>query len=199
MNCATKLITSKMHTILCMGVFFLSPYCWAENLFHEMAYRSLIADRRAYQLNDSLTIIVLENANAQANADLTSNKDMHTDLAANYNNNPYSLSLALNGKGAMTGKTGRNGSIKATITGRITKLLADNRYEIYGQQIIRINGEQQTLIVQGIVRAEDISAENTVLSSRLANAEIHYLGKGIIANAQRFNPVFNILSFIGLL
>ena len=61
-----------------------------------------------------------------------------------------------------------------------------------------INGEQQRILLSGIVRPEDISPQNTILSTRLADAHITYTGNGSVSNAQDHNYIYKILSFVGL-
>lgn len=170
----------------------------AINLFDETIYRPLIADRKAYLPGDLLTVIVIEASNAQSSADLASGKEIETTLGASYNRNRYEASMELSGKGKATAKTGRNGKIKAALTVRIKEIQSGGSYLIEGHQLIQINGEQQTILLKGVVRPEDITAQNTILSTRLADAQISYTGNGSVANAQRHNAIYQVLSFIGL-
>lgn len=168
------------------------------SLFDENVYRPLIADRIAYLPGDLLTVIVIENSNAQSSADLASNKEIKTALEASYNQKRHEVNLGLNGKGHAAGKTGRNGKIKAALSVRIKTIQAGGNYLVEGNQLIQINGEQQTILLSGIVRPEDISPQNTVLSTRLADAQITYTGDGSVSNAQNHNYIYKILSFVGL-
>lgn len=182
--------------LLCL--LLLSSSAWSVNLFDEMMYRPFIADKKAYLPGDVLTVIVLETANAQTSADLSSGKDIKTALEASYNDDKYDVSFGLKGKGHATAKTARNGKIKASITVRIKELLPNNSYRIEGHQLIQINGEQQTILLCGIVRQEDISTQNTVLSTRLGDAQITYTGDGSVSNSQKHNYIYKLLSMVGL-
>ncbi len=175
-----------------------APLASAVSLFDETVYRPLIADRKAYLPGDLLTVIVMEASDAQSGADLASGKEIKTALEASYNKQKQDLSLELTGKGSSRAKTGRNGKIKAALTVRVKDVQPGGAYLIEGHQLIRINGEQQRILIKGVVRAEDISAQNTVLSTRLANAQITYTGDGSVSNAQRHNYIYHLLSFIGL-
>ncbi|MDI9817561.1 MULTISPECIES: flagellar basal body L-ring protein FlgH [unclassified Legionella] len=170
----------------------------AISLFDETIYRPLIADRVAYLPGDLLTVIVLETSNAQSSADLASGKEIKTALEVGYNRDKHQVSLGLNGKGRTAAKTGRNGKIKAALTVRIKDCLPNGSYQVEGHQLIRINGEQQTILLSGIVRPEDISPQNTVLSTRLADAQITYTGDGSVSDSQRYNYLYKMLSFMGL-
>jgi flagellar L-ring protein precursor FlgH len=174
------------------------PAAWAINLFNEQVYRPLIAYRVALLPGDLLTVIVLETSNAQSSADLASSKEIKAALEAGYNRDNHEVEFGLKGKGRAAAKTGRNGKIKASLTVRIKDTLPNQSYLVEGIQLITINGEQQRIILRGIVRPEDISPQNTVLSTRLADAEITYSGKGSVSNAQDHNYIYKILSFVGL-
>lgn len=177
---------------------FIVHNTFAVNLFNDTMYRAWIADRRAYLPGDVLTVIVMETSNAQTGADLASGKAIKTALEANYNRDKYEVGLGLRGHGKTEAKTGRHGKIKAALTVRIKEAFPNRTYAIEGYQRITINGEQQRICLNGIVREDDISAQNTVLSTRLADAHITYAGNGSVSDAQRHNFAYKFLSFMGL-
>jgi len=187
----------RLSVILFIAVA-LTPLAFGVNLFNDSIYRPLIADRRAYLPGDVLTVIVLETSNAQTSADLSSGKEIKTALQASYNKNQYEVGLGLRGDGRTGAKTERNGKIKAALTVRINTIYPNSSYLVEGHQVIKINGEQQTILLTGVVRQEDISAQNTILSTRLADANITYSGDGSVSNSQRNNYVYKFLSFMGL-
>lgn len=171
---------------------------FAVNLFSEFQYRPITGDRRAAFPGDLLTVLVLETSKAESSADLASSKDISTSLSASYNNTSHDVSFGLGGKGKAAARTGRNGNIKAALTVRVSSLTPDGNYIIDGTQSIIINAEEQLIHLTGIVRKEDISPQNTVLSTRIANAKITYSGDGSVSNAQKHNYIYKALSFIGL-
>lgn len=187
-----------MKKLLLICLCILSPLLFAVTLFNDTSYRPFIADKKAYLPGDLLTVIVLETSNAQTSADLASSKDIKTALQASYNKRPEEVSFGLRGDGRAAAKTERNGKIKASITVRVKEALPNNSYCVEGQQRIQINGELQTILLRGIVRQEDISTQNTVLSTRLGNAEITYTGDGSVSNAQKHNYIYKALYFLGL-
>ncbi|MCL9682627.1 flagellar basal body L-ring protein FlgH [Legionella maioricensis] len=188
-----RLITILLFSLMC-GI----QQSWAINLFDEELYRPLIADRIASLPGDVLTVIVLETSNAQTSADLSSSKEIKTALEVGYNKDNHEVQFGLKGKGRAGAKTGRNGKIKAALTVRIKEVFPNSTYLVEGLQLITINGEQQRILLSGIVRPEDISPQNTILSTRLADAHITYTGKGSVSNAQDHNYIYKILSFVGL-
>lgn len=188
----------KIFMILSLSITLFVKPVWAVNLFDEDLYRPLIADRKAILPGDVLTVIVLETSNAQTSADLSSHKNIKTALDVGYNGDKQQVAFNLEGKGDAGAKTGRNGKIKAALTVRIKEVFPNNTYLVEGIQMITINGEQQRISLRGIVRAEDISSQNTILSTRLAQAHITYAGAGSVSNAQNRNYIYKLLSFIGL-
>lgn len=182
-------------------LFFILPSLhptWAISLFDEEVYRPLIADRKATLPGDVLTVIVLETSNAQTSADLSSHKEIKSALEVGYNKDNHQVEFGLKGNGKTAAQTGRNGKIKAALTVRIKRVFPNSTYLIEGLQMITINGEQQQILLRGIVRPEDISPQNTILSTRLAQAHITYTGVGSVSNSQNRNYIYKILSIVGL-
>jgi flagellar L-ring protein FlgH len=83
------------------------------------------------------------------------------------------------------GSTSREGTLLATITCVVTKVLPNGNLVIQGSRDITINSEKQIIGVQGIIRPKDISPDNTVLSTAIAQAEIKYVGSGALSEKQR--------------
>lgn len=171
---------------------------FAVNLFDSNLYRPYIADKKAYLPGDLLTVMILETSNAKTSADLSSSKEIKTALEVGYNKQPEEVSFGLRGDGRANAKTARDGKIKAALTVQITQVMQNGSYCIEGHQRIQINGELQTIRLSGVVRQEDISTQNTVLSTRLANARITYTGDGSVSNAQQHNYIYRLLSMVGL-
>jgi flagellar L-ring protein precursor FlgH len=68
-----------------------------------------------------------------------------------------------------------------------------------GTQLIEVNEEKQHIVLEGRVRPVDVSESNTVLSSRLADAKITYVGDGLLGDKQRPGVIGRILSWLGIL
>lgn len=168
------------------------------SLYNDVIYRPFISDKKAYLPGDLLTVIVMETSNAQTSADLASGKEIKTALEASYNKRPADVSFGLRGEGRSMGKTARNGKIKAALTVRIKEAFPNGSYCVEGHQQIKINGELQTIRLSGMVRQEDISTQNTVLSTRLADAIITYSGDGSVSDSERHNYIYRALSMVGL-
>ncbi|HHY14757.1 MAG TPA: flagellar basal body L-ring protein FlgH, partial [Firmicutes bacterium] len=80
------------------------------------------------------------------------------------------------------GSTTRGGSLTAKITTRVVESLPNGTMRIEGKQKIMINGEEQEIIISGLVRNRDVAPDNTILSTFVADAEIAFMGTGIVAD-----------------
>jgi flagellar L-ring protein precursor FlgH len=67
---------------------------------------------------------------------------------------------------------------------------------IRGSRHVRLNNEDQIIVLSGIIRPEDISQDNTILSSFVADAKIEYFGKGVVSDEQRPGWLARILNVI---
>lgn len=163
------------------------------------AYRGLAADRRAHQVGDTLTVIVTETASATASADTDagSNVQLAATAQANYRNHNYGVTVS--GNDAGQGQTSRAGTLQAQLAVRVVSVESDGMLHIHGEQLVVVNGEKQQFILTGLVRSEDISATNTILSNRISEANIEFTGHGDVSEAQRRSLLYRITRWLGLI
>jgi len=169
------------------------------SLYREKA--SLYEDVKAHRLNDLLTINVAENISATGTADTTANKASSVDASiGSLLGIPTNLNLSnLFGKGntfsptvngsnteAFTGSgsTDRAASIVGTITGKVVEVMPNGILSIEARKEITFNNEKQTLILRGFVQPDDIAVDNSVLSSRISDAEVFFVGEGVLQSKQ---------------
>ena len=91
------------------------------------------------------------------------------------------LDSTFKGKGA----TKRSGKLDAKVTARVVEVLPGGNLRIRGFRQVMINNEAQLITLTGIIRPRDISVDNVVLSSRIADARITYNGIGVVNDRQR--------------
>lgn len=158
---------------------------WAENLYDENSYRPLASDKRAHLPGDALTVMIYENSSASASADSSLQRKNGIGIQAALNHDTQGLNLSLNNDFDGGGTVQRMGKLLAQITVTVNRVAANGDLWVSGEQLLEINSDQQKIKLEGRVRPLDISDTNTVLSYRLADAKISYLGDGDLANRQR--------------
>jgi len=91
------------------------------------------------------------------------------------------------------GEAGREGGLYGTISVMVTEILPNGTARIEGTKKVTVDGREQEITLSGLIRPEDLSARNIILSSRIAGAQISYKGKKI---GPRMGIVGKILSML---
>jgi len=172
----------------------------AQSLYDPKTFRPLTADSKAFRPGDVVTIQIVENASASANAD-TDLKRSNSAGAELHFRAPLAIAAAnatANGQFDGGGQTARTGQLLATLSVTVRDVLPNGDLLVSGEQLLVINEEQQRIDVEGRVRPQDISDQNTVLSNRVADARITYVGEGDIAQRQKPAWWHHILDLFGL-
>ena len=175
------------------------PYAKADSLWTSNApAANLFTDHRAHAVGDVITIIISETSSAKRSGSASNKKDASTSVDAG-----SGLLTFINGLGGSSSDSfSADGSLSNTnkITGRITvkveAVQPNGQLVVKGTQTIKQNTDEQKITITGIVRPEDVTADNTVLSSNVADAQLNIEGKGPIAGKQRqgiFTQIFNFL------
>lgn len=171
----------------------------ARAAFDPDRYQPLTSDRRAIRSGDLLTVIVLESTRASSRASTDSSSDTDIAIQARHNASRNDYGATLSGDARGVGGTQRAGDVRAQIAVMVTAEREDGTLEVSGEQVLTVNGEAQTIRLQGLVRATDVSADNTVLSNRIGNARIEFTGQGVVSDAQRQSVMFKIFKWLRLI
>ena len=90
----------------------------------------------------------------------------------------------------------RKSTVMATLPVRVKQILPSGDLFIEGTKVVMVGAEEKHIYISGIVRKIDIAEDNTVPSSRVADAEIEYAGRGDISDTQRRGWLSRVLSKI---
>ena len=160
--------------------------------------RSFFKDQRAHQIGDLLTVTV--NITDQANF---ANETQRSRTVTEDSGITAFLGSSLLGTKAASvlpgrlltadatsnsdgkGSIQRQETLQTNIAAVVTQLLPNGNLVVEGKQEVRVNFEMRELIVAGIVRPEDIQSDNTIDSSKIAQARIAYGGHGQISDIQQ--------------
>lgn len=159
----------------------------------------LFASKKARYTNDIVTIIISETAQGGNKASTGTSRDTSTaasitsalglESAIIKANADMNGTIGLGGKSANslkgTGDTSRNGTLSARISARVIRVLDNGNLLIEGRRQLTVNAEDQFLIITGIIRMQDITADNTVESQYVADARIVYTGDGVVNDKMR--------------
>ena len=91
------------------------------------------------------------------------------------------LSAAAENSFSGSGSSAQSNSLTGQVSVHVVRVFQNGNLEILGQKKLTLNNGDEYIRVQGIVRPQDINAENVVSSDRIANANIQYIGAGDIA------------------
>ena len=198
-NCCFNLDRRQTATIAVVSmIVVVAPALRADSLWSPSTSQSLVADKRASRIGDLMTIVVQENTTAtKDNQTATSKKSgVDTSLETVLYSPAGSSFLTKNGQMPALkwksnsefnggGTINNSEKIAARISVRVVDVMPNRNLVIEGQRETSFSGEQQTIVLRGVVRSDDILANNTVYSYNVADASIKVISKGTITDSQR--------------
>ncbi len=161
--------------------------------------RGFFKDQRANAIGDVLTVLIQINDAATVNKSTTRTRDVNEDATvgallgyeAALNRllpqavvNTDLIDIDSDSLAQGTGRITRVETISLRIAAIVTQVLPNGNLVIRGSQQVRVNHEVRELSVEGIVRREDVSSNNTVLHDQIAEARIAYGGRGTLSDVQ---------------
>jgi flagellar L-ring protein precursor FlgH len=177
----------------------------APNSLWRPGARAFFKDQRANKVGDVLTVTVNIADTAQlANATTASRPNTSETLStpnllgitskalgsqaagsgASASTNP-ALSATSTSNYTGTGSINRSETVTITLAAVVLQTLPNGNLAIAGRQEVRVNNELRELLVAGVIRPEDIASDNTIPSSKIAEARISYGGRGTLSDVQQ--------------
>ncbi|MEP3845845.1 MAG: flagellar basal body L-ring protein FlgH [Paracoccaceae bacterium] len=161
---------------------------------------SLLADRRAMQRGDIMTVVVEINEQAEiSNASDRSRSGSESLGVPQLGGLPQRIDeklpegassselVSINSQSSSSGdgSVKRNEKLTLRVAATILDVLPNGVLSISGSQELRVNFEMRELLVTGYVRPEDISRQNEITYDKIASARISYGGRGQISDVQQ--------------
>jgi flagellar L-ring protein precursor FlgH len=162
------------------------------SIFQQGRSVRLFEDSKAFRIGDLLSITLSESTNASKSAATNTTKDSDIGMSATailgvtptHNGDPF-LTNSLNATRDFTGSgdSAQSNSLTGEITVTVADILPNGTLVVRGEKIIGLNQGSEYIRLSGLVRPQDVSANNVVQSRKLANARIYYGGGGAIADS----------------
>ncbi len=159
---------------------------------------SLFSEKKAHKINDIIQVIISENDIAQKTASTKLKRKGET--AIGLSNFLGLWEKALKGDSDLSakslikasskndfdgnGNTARKESMTAVLSVKVKKVFRSGNLFIEGEKVTMLNKEEQHFYISGIIRPEDITTDNTILSSRISDLQVEYTGRGVISDKQ---------------
>jgi flagellar L-ring protein precursor FlgH len=162
----------------------------------------LFRDFKARYVNDVVTIAVVETTQADLSADSKNSKNTAATAAFDslfgLEKKVKEMPNLISGKGSSTfegkGSTTRATTLQTTITARVREVLPNGYLVVEGMREVRVNNENQTVYLTGIVRPEDLNRQNVVPSSAVAQMAVRVHGRGAVSQPLKPGWLYRILA-----
>lgn len=180
------------------GQVFAAALVLGQDLFHDGNWPALATDRRASARGDVLTIVVHQVAESSNVTQRARRRASDAGGSVRVGGVDEDASIRLGGGFSGRGEVRRSERLLTSLTVTIDDILPNGDLLVLGRQQVRVNGERTDIAVRGRVRPADIASDNSVLSSRIAGAEIDYAGKGFVTRGSGPGLVDRLFGLLGL-
>lgn len=156
------------------------------------------SDHKAHDIGDILTIVISERTTVSNNKSFSNEKSGNQNLGGGIGIFDFIKAASISGSDSFEA----NGSANDTnrVTGNITVTVVDKEpngnLKVEGKQSIWQNKDEHKITFTGIVRTDDVTSANTVPSTKVANATVHFDGKGPLNAKQRQGILTQIFNFL---
>ena len=170
----------------------------AKSLWVESSALSLYADKKARNVGDILTIIINETTTQTASKSRSNSKEGSTSLSAGTGIFHFLAAASASGEDSFSanGSATDTNRFSGQITVTVVEVLPNDNMVVEGTQSIWQNRDEHKITLRGIVRRDDVTMNNTVPSTKVADATLKFDGKGPLNAKQRqgiLTQIFNIL------
>lgn len=186
--------TSSVAFILFFSVW-VTPVI-SGSLYNSKQYTPLVSDVRSHKLGDIITVLIYEKSTATSSISIDTDKSVSVSAKLFEGVPGFNGSLGIGSDFGGGGSTQQSGKITASVSVTITGVLPNGDLMLEGEQKLVFNNDTQYISVKGRARAIDISANNTIISTRLANSYVEISGEGLLARRATpglFTRLFNWL------
>ena len=161
------------------------------SLFKANYVNNIYSDSKAHRIGDIISVILSEKTQAKKNAKTELKKENEFELGAvsglggqAVTVNGKALQFGLEQDSAFKGdsKADQGNSLSGNISVHVLRVLPNGNLMIRGEKWLTLNNGDEYIRLTGVIRSKDINSNNTILSSKVANARIQYAGTGTFAD-----------------
>lgn len=151
------------------------------------------SDARAYRIGDVITIVLAENMNGAKAAstntdktnDITQTINQLFGLSQQHTQQDFGLDITADRTFSSDGTSAQSNTLTGMLAVTVARVLPNGNLVVRGEKSIGLNQGSEVIQFSGIIRAEDITPANTVLSTQVADARISYRGRGVLDETNR--------------
>ena len=164
-------------------------------IYQPMQSQGLFEDYKARRIGDLLSVVLVEQTNAAKSATTSVSKGSEIDMnvgnldlfGRRLNTTDQSLIGGINASGDRSfdgsGTSSQSNRLSGQITVTVADVLSNGNLLVQGEKWLGLNQGKEYVRLRGIVRPVDITANNTVLSTQIADVQVHYGGTGALADS----------------
>jgi len=188
--------------LLILALLIAAPAV-ADSLWTQGNGCSLVVDLKARKTGDLITVLVIEETLSKQEASTQYSKDFEHGNEAGWGARlgtflklvpPLTFSSAQQGSAA--GQTTMTNNLITKITATVTNVLPSGNLQIQAERKVDTNKEKQTMTLTATVRPQDVSQDNMVASTNLADLQVTYNGKGPVGDRQKEGFLSKLLRFV---
>lgn len=197
--------SKKWHSLLLVGVFggavLFAPAASAQSLWADATEGTsygIFADRKSRNVGDTLTIVISEKTTATQTKSRKNGKSGSTKLNAGVGILDFvsAASASTSDSWKADGSAKDTSNFSGNIAVTVVEVQPNGNMIVEGTQSIWQNKDEHKITLRGVVRRDDVTYDNTVPSTKLADATVRFDGKGPLNAKQRqgiLTQIFNIL------
>ena len=191
-----KILTAILAVSFLVGVSVNSTVeaksLWVDNQW------GMFADKKARDVGDILTIIINESTTQTATKSRTNSKSGNTNLSAGTGIFHFLAAASASGSDNFqaNGSANDTNRFSGQITVTVVEVLPNDNMIVEGTQSIWQNKDEHKITLRGIVRRADVTASNTVPSTKVADATLKFDGKGPLNAKQRQGILTQVFNFL---
>lgn len=159
------------------------------SLYQQNYSMSLYGDRKAYRIGDVITILLTEETSSNKSTKSSLSKSNSATIAnpTVFGQQPINLESSIANDTAFSGKgtAGQSNSLEGSITVTVHQIYPNGLMMVKGEKWLNLTNGSEVIRVSGLLRPDDVTPENTALSTKLADARLTYSGTGDLADTTR--------------